>query len=92
VPVGGARRHAGTLVYADDNVIRIQPADAAPDGSLELRHDQIERSRTVLVWGSTGSHAKVPAPSRPAKARTKKAQIAADHAVLADPDSKDSES
>jgi ribosome maturation factor RimP len=88
--VEGARRHQGTLVYADDKVIRIHPCDTGPDGLVELRHDQIDRSRTVLVWGPAGSQAKRPAPSRQAKARTKKAQIAAGRAALADPDSKDS--
>ena len=92
VPVGGTRRHEGTLVYADEDVLRIQPADAGTDALVELRHDQIERSRTVLVWGSTGTHAKRSAPSRPARARTDKAGIAPARAALADPDSKDSRS
>jgi ribosome maturation factor RimP len=86
-PVEGARRHQGTLAYADENVVRIQPRDAAPDGLLELRHDQIDRSRTVLVWGSTGSQQKRPTPSRPVKERraeTRTAPAAPAH------DSKDS--
>jgi ribosome maturation factor RimP len=89
VPVGGGRRHQGTLVYADENVVRIQPADAGPDASLEVRHDQIDRSRTVLVWGSTGTRDSRRTPPRPAKARTDTAGSAAAGAALADPDSKD---
>jgi ribosome maturation factor RimP len=89
VPVGGARRHQGTLVDADENVVRIQPDDAGTDAVLELRHDQIERSRTLLVWGPTRTRDKRPASSRPARARTDTAGSAAAGAVLAAPDSKD---
>jgi ribosome maturation factor RimP len=89
VPVGGARRHQGTLVHVDEHVVRIQPAEAGSDALVELRHDQIERSHTVLVWGSPGTHAKRPAPSQPAKACADKAGIAPVRTVLADPDSKD---
>jgi ribosome maturation factor RimP len=53
VPVDGARRHLGRLVAADDAGIRLQPKDAADGDVLDLRHDQIERARTVLVWGPT---------------------------------------
>jgi ribosome maturation factor RimP len=90
VPVEGARRHQGTLVAADGHVVRIQPAEAGTDALVEFRHDQIERSRTVLVWGSTGTQAKRPAPSRRAQAGTDKAGVAPVRAALADPDSKDS--
>jgi ribosome maturation factor RimP len=89
-PVEGARRHQGTLAYADESVVRIQPLEAAPDRSLELRHDQIDRSRTVLVWGSTGSQPRRTAPSRPAKERRAEARTAAAPAAPAAHDSKDS--
>jgi hypothetical protein len=58
---------------------------------LELRHDQIDRSRTVLVWGSTGSQPKRPAPSRPAKERRAETRTAVAPAAPAY-DSKDSRS
>jgi ribosome maturation factor RimP len=90
IPVGGARRHQGTLVHADDQVVRIRTAEAGADALVELRHDQIERSRTVLVWASTGPPAKRPASSRSAKAHSAKAGIAPTRATPADPDSKDS--
>jgi ribosome maturation factor RimP len=88
-PVGGARRHQGTLAYADEDVVRIQPMEAEGDALLELRHDQIDRSRTVLVWGSTGSHPKRPAPSRSAKKRRAQVREASPAAPAAH-DSKDS--
>ena len=75
-PVEGARRHQGTLAYADEDVVRIQPTEAAEDALLELRHDQIDRSRTVLVWGSTGSRPERAALSRSAKKRRAPARTA----------------
>jgi ribosome maturation factor RimP len=91
-PVEGARRHQGTLAYADESVVRIEPMEAVSDSLLELRHDQIDRSRTVLVWGSTGSHPERPAPSRSAKQRRAEARNAPAPATSAAHDSKDSRS
>jgi ribosome maturation factor RimP len=82
VPVSGARRHRGTLVAADDGTIRLQPTDA-PDGAVvELRHDQIDRARTILVWGPTPPAAGKRPGKRPARATT----------ATAAPDAKDPES
>jgi ribosome maturation factor RimP len=56
-PVDGARRHRGRLLDAGTEGIALEPEDA-PGGRLELRYDQIERTRTVLVWGPVaGTHA-----------------------------------
>jgi ribosome maturation factor RimP len=82
VPVSGARRHHGVLVGADEGAIRLQPSDVPGAGAIELRHDQIDRARTVLVWGSTPSQAPKRAAKRPARAAT--ATVALD---AKDPDS-----
>lgn len=66
---GAGRRFRGTLVAADDEGITIltgeAPADGGDVGTETLRHDQIERARTVFEWGPTpkpGGH-KSPSPS-----------------------------
>jgi ribosome maturation factor RimP len=84
-PVDGSRRHRGRLVSADEDAIEVQPSDR-PDGPvLRIRHDQIERARTVLVWGPT------PAPAarrRNARTATKPPAVKASAAPAA-PDAKD---
>lgn len=51
VAVAGARRHQGVLLEVDDEGIVIAP-DGAPDGTtVAIRHAEIDRARTVLVWG-----------------------------------------
>lgn len=56
VPVEGARRHQGVLVAADDSEtgaggIVVQP-DEGPSGHVvSIRYADIDRARTVLVWG-----------------------------------------
>jgi ribosome maturation factor RimP len=57
-PVAGARRHQGQLVAVDEHGVRV----AVEGGDIvEIAHDQIERTRTVLVWG--------PPPRRPSPSR-----------------------
>jgi ribosome maturation factor RimP len=70
VPVSGARRHRGTLVAADEGTIRLQPTDGPAGSVIELRHDQIDRARTVLVWGSTPPATGKRPGKRPAGAAT----------------------
>jgi ribosome maturation factor RimP len=55
VPVGGARRHRGRLQSAGDTsvVLELEAPDPSGETSIELRYDQIDRTRTVLVWGPT---------------------------------------
>jgi ribosome maturation factor RimP len=50
VAVSGGRRHQGTLVAVDDHGISLSSESA---GVLDISYDQIERARTVLVWGPT---------------------------------------
>lgn len=51
VAVAGSRRLQGTLVAVDEGGIRLAADGAAPEQAVEILHDQIERARTVLVWG-----------------------------------------
>lgn len=51
VPVEGARRHHGRLISADPAGIGIEPKDGPAGTIVRLGNDQIERARTVLVWG-----------------------------------------
>jgi ribosome maturation factor RimP len=48
VAVDGARRLQGVLQAVDDTGVSLRTADA----TLVLRYDQIQKARTVLVWGS----------------------------------------
>ncbi len=52
VAVGGARRHRGRLIDASHRGIALEPEDS-PGTSIEIDYDQIQRARTVLVWGPT---------------------------------------
>jgi ribosome maturation factor RimP len=64
-PVEGGRRHRGRLVAADEDAIEIEPSDRPKAPVVRIGRDQIERARTVLVWGPT------PAPAaRRRSART----------------------
>lgn len=51
VPVEGARRHHGVLVSVDEAGIVLEPVDGAAGRTVAIRHADIERARTVLVWG-----------------------------------------
>lgn len=68
------RRLRGTLVAADDQGITVGPDPDAPDGpERTVRHDQVERARTVFEWGPTpkpGSK-KSPSPSSEKKKAAK---------------------
>lgn len=62
---GGPGRINGTLVAADEETVTV-----APDGGgdpVVLRHDQIDKARTVFVWDAEpkgSKHDKKPRPSR----------------------------
>lgn len=64
-PVNGTRRLRGTLVAADDRGIRVSAGEAAAGDAavIELGYAQIERARTVLVWGPA------PKPGSPSRGR-----------------------
>lgn len=51
VPVEGARRHQGVLVAVDDEGIVVERRDGGGDRSVTIRHQDIDRARTVLIWG-----------------------------------------
>jgi ribosome maturation factor RimP len=57
VPVGGGRRHRGRLQSAGDEsvVLELESPDPGGEPAVELRYDQIDRTRTVLVWGPTAA-------------------------------------
>jgi ribosome maturation factor RimP len=56
VSVDGARRWRGRLSSADDDGIVLTPEDpASTEEGVTLRYDQIDRTRTVLEWGSDRS-------------------------------------
>lgn len=46
-----ARRIQGTLVAADDHSITVR-SDEAPHDDRTVTYDQIDRARTVFVWGA----------------------------------------
>jgi ribosome maturation factor RimP len=50
VAIEGSRRHQGVLVSADGEGIVVAPAGGEA-GGVALRYADIDRARTVLVWG-----------------------------------------
>jgi ribosome maturation factor RimP len=52
VPVSGARRHRGRLTGVGPDGINLEPTEST-GASIPIRYDQIQRARTVLVWGPT---------------------------------------
>lgn len=66
VAVCGARRHQGTLLSADARAISIAPNDQPAGSVLEIPLGQVERARTVLVWGpSPKPSSQKPSPQKP---------------------------
>ena len=53
--VEGERRVDGTVSAADDDAVTITAADG---GQRTLRYDEIERARTVFVWGPSDKKVK----------------------------------
>lgn len=53
--VDGDRRLEGTITAADDQSVTVSAADG---GQRTLRFDEIERARTVFVWGPSDRKAK----------------------------------
>jgi ribosome maturation factor RimP len=49
-PIEGSRRLQGVLLGADDAGITIRLGEEA----TEVSYDQIQKARTVLIWGPTG--------------------------------------
>jgi ribosome maturation factor RimP len=72
VPVEGGRRHHGRLLSAGEDAIEVELRDTA-GRRVGFRYDEIERARTVLIWGPTA--AKSPAPGRKAPSGRVTAEI-----------------
>jgi ribosome maturation factor RimP len=53
VAVAGARRHRGRLVGVDETGIELQPVDPPGGEPVGIAFGEVERARTVLVWGPT---------------------------------------
>ena len=64
VAVAGARRHRGRLVSVSEEGIELQPADRPEGEPIHIGFAEIERARTVLVWGPT------PAPAARRRGRS----------------------
>ena len=82
VGVGGERRVHGTLIAADDTscTVRLDPTATNSAELIERRVDlaQIDRARTVFVWGPTPKPGSQAAKDRAAAIR---ADAAEDHTV-----------
>ena len=105
VAVAGARRHHGTLLSVDEGAVTLAPKDAPEGTTVELPLADIDRARTVLVWGPAagsgtakggGSGAgtkKAKAPRAPARQAVKRPAASGRDAAgqpVASNDSKDS--
>ena len=51
--VPGERRRRGVLVAADDDGLTLD-VDGGPDGGIRLSYSDIDKARTVFVWGPEG--------------------------------------
>lgn len=71
-PVGGTRRIQGTLGAVDSETITLD----TEDGPVSVGYEQIERARTVFVWGP-GPKPGGPKPGGPNRSPKRKASSAA---------------
>jgi ribosome maturation factor RimP len=60
--VPGERRRRGVLVAADDDGLTLE-VDGGPDGGVRLSYSDIDKARTVFVWGPEGGPRHKAAPS-----------------------------
>lgn len=72
VPVAGARRHRGRLTGVSGEGIDMQPAEPPGAGPISIAFADIDRARTVLVWGP----ASAPAARRPGRRKAAKSSAA----------------
>jgi len=62
--VPGDRRRRGVLVAADDDGLTLD-VDGGPEGGIRLSYSDIDKARTVFVWGSeAGPRGKAPSASK----------------------------
>lgn len=74
--VQGERRVQGDLVAADDRAATIRAEDMT---ERVIPYDQIDRARTVFVWGPAPKPGKQPARPKAAKKTTAPADIDSNH-------------
>lgn len=74
--VGGARRHRGRLAGVSDDGIELQPSEPPGAEPVVIAFGDIERARTVLVWGPT------PAPGARHRGRNTSSKPSAAPAAL----------
>ena len=60
--VPGDRRRRGVLVSADEEGLTLD-VDGGPEGRVHLSYSDIDKARTVFVWGREGGAHSVAAPS-----------------------------
>jgi len=72
-PVNGSRRLLGQLVEATPSVITVRDADTLVDTEVALV--DIERARTVFVWGAAEKPGKAPKKPAPKGATSKKKSV-----------------
>jgi ribosome maturation factor RimP len=60
--VPGDRRRRGVLVAADENGLTLD-VDGGPEGGIHLSYSDIDKARTVFVWGPEGGAHSSAAPS-----------------------------
>lgn len=76
---GADRRFQGELIAADERTFTVRLEEPAADGATErtANYDQIDRARTVFVWGPTEKPgAAKKAPAKPAAKAAKAATTA----------------
>lgn len=81
--VNGERRMQGTLVAADDNAATLRLDDEALSERV-VPYDQIDRARTVFVWGPAPKPGKQPARKK-AAAKVPAASASPDPSPESDP-------
>jgi ribosome maturation factor RimP len=84
-PVAGARRHRGRIIEVGAKGIDLE-TEADPTGRIALRFDQMDRARTVTVWGPGAAR---PTPGQAAASRQAPSRKRLDGRTPTAPTSKD---
>jgi ribosome maturation factor RimP len=77
VPIEGSRRHNGILTSVSEGSIGLNPGGVA-ESSIEIPMGDVDRARTVLVWGPSTADSTSRPRKRPAAARRAGATTAND--------------
>jgi ribosome maturation factor RimP len=78
------RRLQGTLIAATDADVTLRLDDEAASERV-IAHSQIDRARTVFVWGPAPKPGKKPAGSKPAASKSSGSKKTAAHAATSSP-------